>query len=503
HVSPEDIAYVIYTSGSTGIPKGIVMPHRALSFLLSWQIRQSPNPLAVTLQFASLNFDVSIQEFFASWWVGAHVVLPLGGLRQDIPALLDFMHAQKVERLFLPFVALQAMADSVSHGATLPFSLREVVTAGEQLQVNSTLTAFFEKLPGSVLENQYGPSEAHVVSAFRLDGAPSAWPRLPSIGSPVGHTQLYVLDSLGQPVPIGVAGEVFVGGTHLAHGYLARPDITAAAFVPNPFSSIPGDRLYRTGDSARWKVDGTLEFLGRLDFQVKVRGFRVELGEVESVLRMAPGLRDAAAVVREDVPGDKRLIGYVVLGTDSPLDAEALRAFLLQRLPEYMVPSAFVSLAALPLTPSGKLARNRLPAPDVDSLRGDSSFVAPRNPAEEKLASIFSSVLRLERVGVTDNFFSLGGHSLLATQVISRIRSSFGVELPLRALFEAPTVASLASRISPLLATLSALSRHPSSLSLAPRLSPSPSPSSASGSSTSSSPAPPPTTCLPSCASPG
>ncbi|WP_163871165.1 phosphopantetheine-binding protein, partial [Myxococcus eversor] len=287
----------------------------------------------------------------------------------------------------------------------------------------------------------------HVVSAFRLQGAPSSWPRLPSIGSPVGHTQLFVLDPLGQPVPIGVAGEVFVGGTHLAHGYLARPETTAQAFVPNPFSGVPGSRLYRTGDSARWKADGTLEFLGRLDFQVKVRGFRVELGEVESVLRSAPGMRDAAAVVREDVPGDKRLIGYVVLSSDSALDSEALRTFLLKRLPEYMVPSAFISLAALPLTPSGKLARKLLPAPDADTLRGDSSFVAPRNPEEEKLASLFATVLRLERVGVTDNFFALGGHSLLATQVISRIRSSFGVELPLRALFEAPTVASLAARI--------------------------------------------------------
>ncbi|NTX67798.1 AMP-binding protein, partial [Myxococcus sp. CA051A] len=248
---------------------------------------------------------------------------------------------------------------------------------------------------------------------------------------------------LGQPVPIGVSGEVYVGGTHLAHGYLARPDITAQAFVPNPFSGEEGSRLYRTGDAARWKADGTLEFLGRLDFQVKVRGFRVELGEVESVLRTAPGMSDAAAVVREDVPGDKRLIGYVVLAPDTTLDSEALRTFLLKRLPEYMVPSAFLSLAALPLTPSGKLARKLLPAPDADSLRGDSSFVAPRNPDEEKLASLFATVLRLERVGVTDNFFALGGHSLLATQVISRVRSSFGVELPLRALFEAPTVASL------------------------------------------------------------
>ncbi len=457
-VSPEANAYVIYTSGSTGIPKGIVMPHRALSFMLAWQIRQSPRPLATTLQFASLNFDVSIQELFASWWVGAKVVLPTDTLRRDIPALLDFMDRHGVERLFLPFVALQAMADSVSHGATLPRALNEVITAGEQLQVNATLVSFFERLPGCTLENQYGPSEAHVVSAYRMRGAPTSWPRLPPVGSPLGHTQLFVLDALGQPVPIGVAGEVFVGGSHLAHGYLARPALTAAAFVPNPFSGIPGDRLYRTGDSARWTADGNLEFLGRIDFQVKLRGFRIELGEVESVLRAAPGVRDAAAAVREDVPGDKRLVAYVVPASPdeapaSATTAETLRAFMLKRVPEYMVPSAFLTLEALPLTPSGKLARKLLPAPDAESLRGDTAFTAPRTPVEEKLAELFSTVLKLGRVSVTDNFFEMGGHSLLATQVTSRIRSSFSVELPVRDLFEAPTVAALAQRIETALRT--------------------------------------------------
>ncbi|MBZ4423348.1 non-ribosomal peptide synthetase, partial [Myxococcus sp. RHSTA-1-4] len=451
-VPPEAICYFIYTSGSTGRPKGIVMPHGAVSYLLAWQNPRSVNPSGVTLQFASLNFDVSFQELFSTWWMGGTVLLPTGGLRQDIPALLEFMDRHAVERLFLPFVALQAMADAVAHGATPPRALVEVVTAGEQLQVTPALVAFFEKLPGCVLENQYGPSEAHVVSAYRLQGPPSTWPRLPCIGSPLAHTQLYVLDAYAQPCPVGVVGEVYVGGTHLAHGYLDRPDLTAKAFVPNPFSAEPGARLYRTGDAAKWKTDGTLEFLGRLDGQVKVRGFRVELGEVESVLRAAPGVRDTAAVVREVVPGDKRLVAYVVPvaspGGEAPApDAEDLRAFLQQRLPEYIVPSAFVMLEALPLTPSGKLARNLLPAPDAASLRGDQPFTLPRTPLEEKLAELFANILRLPQVSVTDSFFEMGGHSLLATQVISRIRSALGVELPLRALFEAPTVAALASRI--------------------------------------------------------
>ncbi|WP_164003013.1 non-ribosomal peptide synthetase, partial [Pyxidicoccus caerfyrddinensis] len=443
-VSPESNCYFIYTSGSTGRPKGVFMPHRALSYLLAWQHPRSVRPAGVTLQFASLSFDVSFQELFSTWWAGGTLLLPTGGLRQDIPALLEFMNQHAVERLFLPFVALQAMADAVSHGATLPRALVEVVTAGEQLQVTPALVAFFEALPGCVLENQYGPSETHVVSAYRLQGLPSTWPKLPCIGAPLEHTQLYVLDAHGQPCPVGVPGELFIGGTHLAHGYLDRPDMTAKAFVPNPFSTEPGARLYRTGDAAKWKADGTVDFLGRLDGQVKLRGYRVELGEVESVLRAAPNVRDAAAVVRE-VGGDKRLVAYVVPAGE--VDAEGLRGFLQQRLPEYMVPSAFVMLEALPLTPSGKLARNLLPAPDAESLRGNAPFTAPRNPMEEKLAELFAAVLRLPQVSVTDNFFELGGHSLLATQVISRIRSRLRVELPLRVLFEAPTVAALATRI--------------------------------------------------------
>ncbi|HZI15720.1 MAG TPA: condensation domain-containing protein, partial [Myxococcus sp.] len=384
---------------------------------------------------------------FSTWWAGGTLVLPTGGLRQDMPALLAFMARTGVERLFLPFVALQALADAVAHGAPVPTSLSEVVTAGEQLQVTPALVAFFQKLPGCVLENQYGPSETHVVSALRLQGAPSTWPALPSIGRPLPHCELYVLDSHGQPCPVGVPGELFLGGAHLAHGYFGRPELTAQKFLPHPFSTVPGARLYRTGDSARWKADGTVEFLGRLDGQVKLRGFRIELGEVEAALRAAPGVRDAAAVVREDALGDRRLVAYVVSAPAQQPDVSALRTLLQQRLPEYMVPSAFVPLEALPLTPSGKLARKLLPAPDASSLRGDAPFTAPRTPAEEKLAELFAALLRLPRVGVTDSFFALGGHSLLATQLISRIRSALGVELPLRALFEAPTVEALAARI--------------------------------------------------------
>ncbi|HYO67456.1 MAG TPA: amino acid adenylation domain-containing protein, partial [Archangium sp.] len=446
-LSPESACYVIYTSGSTGKPKGVALPHRALSNLLEWQLRQSVLPAPTTLQFASLSFDVSFQELFSTWCSGGTLVIPTAPVRQDMPALLAYLERHGVQRLFLPFVALQALADAVAHGAPLPTHLREVVTAGEQLQVTPALVALFERLPGCVLENQYGPSETHVVSAHRLHGPPASWPRLPPIGSPLPHTPLYVLDAQGQPCSVGVQGELFIGGVQLALGYHARPQLTAEKFVPNPFSREPGARLYRTGDRARWRADGTVEYLGRLDGQVKVRGFRIEQGEVEAALREVPGVRDAAALVREDSPGDKRLVGYVVLDSGTAWEPETLRQSLARRLPEYMVPSALVRLETLPLTPSGKLARRLLPAPDADSLRGAAPFVAPRTPVEQTLADTFSTVLGLPRLSVTDNFFSLGGHSLLATQIVSRLRSSLGVELPLRALFEAPTVESLARRV--------------------------------------------------------
>jgi amino acid adenylation domain-containing protein/natural product biosynthesis luciferase-like monooxygenase protein len=446
-VPPESACYVIYTSGSTGRPKGVALPHRALSNLLAWQLGQSVKPGATTLQFASLSFDVSFQELFSTWCAGGTLVMPTAPVRRDMPALLDLMARTGVERMFLPFVALQALADAVAHGARLPQRLREVVTAGEQLQVTPAVVALFERLPGCVLENQYGPSETHVVSAYRLQGAPASWPRLPPIGAPLPDTRLYVLDAHGQPCAIGVQGELFLGGVQVAHGYHGRPELTAERFVPDPFSREPGARLYRTGDRARWKAEGVVEFLGRMDGQVKVRGFRIELGEVEAALRAAPGVRDAAAVVREDVPGDKRLVGYVVLPPDTAWAPESLRETLKRRLPEYMVPSALVRLDALPLTPSGKLARRLLPAPDADSLRGEAPFVAPRSPLEQSLAEVFASVLGLPKVGVTDNFFALGGHSLLATQVVSRLRASLKLEVPLRELFESPTVEALALRL--------------------------------------------------------
>ncbi|QSQ14838.1 non-ribosomal peptide synthetase [Myxococcus landrumensis] len=448
-VSPETHCYFVYTSGSTGRPKGIVMSHRAVGNMLGWLLKRTVTPKATTLQFASLNFDVSFQEMFGTWCLGGRVLLMTPALRQDPSAMLRYMVRHRVERLFLPFVALQALCDAAGSEEVLP-PLTEVVTAGEQLQVTPALVSFFERLPGCVLENQYGPSEAHVVTAWRASGPPSSWPALPPVGMPITNVRLYVLDANGEPCPLGVPGEVGVAGASLAHGYHGRPDLTAERFLPDTLgATAPGERYYRTGDRARWLADGNLEFLGRLDGQVKLRGFRIELGEVEVVLRSLQGVRDAVAVVREDVPGDRRLVAYVVFQEGLRVEPSELRAQVQARVPEYMVPSAFVVLPALPLAPTGKVDRKALPVPHVESSRGGSE--APRTAMERVVAEVFGPLLGLERVGVETHFFGQGGHSLLAMQAVSRLKDVVGRELPVRILFESPTVAQLAEHLEDVL----------------------------------------------------
>ncbi|MBV9108772.1 MAG: AMP-binding protein, partial [Gemmatimonadetes bacterium] len=429
--------------GSTGRPKGVAMPHRPLVNLLDWQLRQWRHPAAAaTLQFTTLSFDVAFQEIFSTWHAGGRLVLLSEEERRDLGEVLERIDAARIERLFLPAVALQHLAELAEERGRFPSALREVQTAGEQLRVTDTLRRFFAET-GAILSNQYGPSETHVATALLLPDETDEWPALPGIGVPVANARTYVLDGAGNPAPAGVPGELYLAGVCVARGYLARPALTAERFVPDAFGAA-GSRAYRTGDRARWLADGTLEFLGRVDDQVKVRGFRIEPGEVEAALQSHPSVRQAVVVVREDAPGDRRLVGYVVPAPDAEVGDAALRAHLAGRLPGYMVPGAFVVMDAFPLTPSGKVARRALPAPAVTASAGDA---APRTPAEEIVAGIFATVLRVDGVGAHGDFFALGGHSLLATRVVSRIRQAFGVELPLRALFEAPTVAGLAARI--------------------------------------------------------
>jgi amino acid adenylation domain-containing protein/non-ribosomal peptide synthase protein (TIGR01720 family) len=444
-LGPDHLAYLIYTSGSTGKPKGVAMTQRPLVNLVHWQRAVSPGAFR-TLQFASSSFDVCFQEHFCTWATGGALVLVGEEARRDAEQLWQRIAEASVERIFVPPVALYQLAEALASIGATPRSLREVITAGEALQIGPRVVELFEKT-GAVLRNQYGPSETHVVTEHVLEGPPSAWPALPPIGKPIHNVRAYVLDERRRPVPAGVRGELYFGGVQVARGYLGREDLTRERFLDDPLAGEPGARMYKTGDLARWLPDGSLEFLGRADFQVKIRGFRVELGEIEVVLAAHPAIKDAVVVAREDAPGQRRLVAYLTPGAGAPSTSE-LRSFLKDRLPDYMIPAAFVVLDALPLTASGKVNRLALPAPEEGAL-GERAHASPRGPVEEALAGIFAEVLRIpvERVGAHDGFFELGGHSLLAAQAISRVRAALGVELPVRAIFDSPTVAELAARV--------------------------------------------------------
>ncbi|MCA2657550.1 MAG: amino acid adenylation domain-containing protein [Microcystis sp. M049S2] len=454
-LQPHNLGYVIYTSGSTGQPKGVMMGQLALGNLILWQLQNTTVANeAKTLQFAPISFDVSFQEIFSTLSAGGRLVLIPEELRRDTSALLDFLEKQAIERLFLPFVALQQLAEvSVSRQFWVG-SLREVITAGEQLQITPAIAAWFRSLENCTLHNHYGPSESHVVTSFTLTNPVENWPILPPIGRAIANTQIYLLDSYLQPVPIGVPGELYIGGIALAEGYLNRPELTAERFIPNPFDPplTPLDKggeqpskLYKTGDLARFLNDGNIEYLGRIDNQVKIRGFRIELGEIEAVLSQYSDVQTTAVIVREDTPGDKRLVAYVVLNPNSQATSGELRQFLTNQLPAYLVPNTFVILESLPLTPSGKCDRRSLPVPEPQEL--SDHYIAPKSPTEEILAQIWVQVLKVERVGREDNFFELGGHSLLATQVLSRINSAFGLDLSVQIMFESPTIAGIAGYI--------------------------------------------------------
>jgi acyl-coenzyme A synthetase/AMP-(fatty) acid ligase len=339
-------------------------------------------------------------------------------------------------------VVLQMLAEEFNRNPNILAGTREFMAGGEQLQITGQISDLFSQLDSCQLFNHYGPSETHVVTSLLLPGRAGDWPALPPLGRPIINTEIYVLDRYLQPVPVGIPGELYIGGACLAHGYLKRPGLTAERFIPNSFSDKPGSRMYKTGDVTRYLADGNLEFLGRNDFQVKIRGMRVEMGEIEVELKRHPAIREAAVIFAKDNQ-DCRLIAYLVFHPGQAVDSRQVRAFLRERLPEYMLPSVITFLNEFPITPSGKIDRRALPVPekDPDSSEG---YVAPRTDLEAVLAGIFSDVLQVERIGVLDDFFELGGHSLLATQISSRVRELLHTELPVRKIFEEPTVSGLA-----------------------------------------------------------
>ncbi|HEY0734132.1 MAG TPA: amino acid adenylation domain-containing protein [Herpetosiphonaceae bacterium] len=482
-VAPTALAYAIYTSGSTGRPKGVLIPHRALTnFLCAMQEQPGFSAANTLIAVTTVAFDITGLELYLPLIAGGSLLLLSREAAADGAQLREALGR-------FPAPVMQAT----------PATWRLLLESG--WTGNPALRAFCggEALPrdlanlvsGRVAElwNLYGPTETTIWSTA---GQITQGERPVALGQPIANTQLYILDRSGQPAPIGVWGELHIGGDGLARGYRNRPDLTAEKFVPDPFSATPGSRLYRTGDLVRYRGDGTIEFQGRIDYQVKIRGFRIELGEIEHVLSAHPSIREAAVIVHTDEAGDQRLVAYVVgeqknketneqmetLAPPSPVAtgeggwgdeglltnrgeglASALREFLAERLPAYMIPAAFVALDALPRTPNGKLDRKALAADTTPVLDQSQAYVAPTTPEEEMLAEIWAGILRREQIGIHDNFFALGGHSLLATQLIARVQSAFQVELNLSTIFEAPTIAEMAYTIEDrLLEKLAALS---------------------------------------------
>ncbi len=466
HVTSDNLAYIIYTSGSTGKPKGVAIPHKAVNRLVCNTNYVKLDACDKIAQASNTSFDAATFEIWGALLHGAQLV----GISRDVmlsPHELALELRQKgITVLFLTTALFQQIVRDVPQAFA---SLRYLLFGGEAVDSRWVKKVLKKGAPQHLI-HVYGPTESTTFSSYYcVQDVPESETSLP-IGRPITNTQIYLLDGQLQPVPIGVPGELYIGGNGLARGYLNQSELTNQRFISNPFTKEPEARLYKTGDLARYRPDGNIEFLGRIDNQVKIRGFRIELGEIEAVLNQHPAVRETVVIVQEDIPAEKHLVAYVVpnrepvkVAKDIPLEgvykAEGsqeqptnlqpsdLRQFVKEKLPEYMVPSAFVVLESLPLTPNGKVNRRVLPRIDTLSLDIQEDYVAPRTPIEEELAGIWRQVLGKQHVGVHDNFFELGGHSLLATQLTSRIRDVFQVELPVRTLFEAPTVAMLARHI--------------------------------------------------------
>jgi amino acid adenylation domain-containing protein len=440
---PKDLAYVLFTSGSTGKPKGVTMTHRALSNLIRWQLENEHHSQgAVTLQFASFCFDVSFQEIFSTLCSGGRLILLSKEMKQDITSWFTLIKEKQIERLFLPFTVLQQFSIIAENSQEYLSSLREIITAGEQLQITPAISALMKCLQYCTLHNHYGPTESHVVTYFPLKGQVDKWPSFPPIGKPISNAKMRILDQGRKLVPMGVPGELCIGGAALSRGYLNRSELTLEKFIEDSY--CPGELLYRTGDMTGWLHDGNIEFIGRLDNQVKIRGFRVELGEIESKLLNYDKIKEAAIIAKTDENGDKFLCAYFV--PKNEISISRLKEYLSDNLPNYMIPSYFIQLTKIPQTHSGKIDRRSLPEPKPGKIN---EYVAPQNELENRLSMIWSEVLGIEKknIGINSNFFDLGGHSIKASILLSKIHKELNTKIPMEVLFKTPTIKKLSQHI--------------------------------------------------------
>ncbi len=463
--APENIAYVIFTSGSTGHPKAVAMPHSALSNLIQWQLENSEcSAGSNTLQFSSFSFDVSFQELFSTWCNGGKLIMIDEEQRKDPVVLWNVLVRQKINRLFIPFFALQLLAEGyqdaveqIPDGRLSRTSIQEIVTAGEQLKITPAIRTLFQKTPDCRLYNHYGPSETHVCTALDLGSSPKTWENIPTIGKPIANECVCILDPYLNPVPVGVYGEMYIGGKGLAQGYLDRDDLTKARFIENPFKrakNVSNERLYKTGDLAKYRTDGTIEYKGRKDDQVKIRGYRIELAEIENILIAQPEVKEAIVGVhsRGKTFQDKYLIAYVVFEngvTKNMLQhKKILRKVIQQHLPEYMHPNAYQFLDALPLTPSGKVDRKAL-AFLTNNISFNKEYVDPFTKTEGILANIWANAFDIaaDEIDTKTNFMELGGDSLIAIRIVRKIRKKFDVVIKIKDIFDAESIQSLALMI--------------------------------------------------------
>ena len=449
----QDGLYILFTSGSTGRPKAVFMTHGPVCNLISWQAKCYTGIAPKTLQRTSIAFDVSFQEIFSTICFGGHLVIADENIRMDISQMCDFLRSEDIERTFLPVVSLKQLAEIHNIKSFVFKSLKEIICAGEQLKINASIIRFFRDNQ-CALENQYGPTEAHVVSAYRMEESSIRWPELPPIGKPVDNTRIYILDAWDKLVPVGVYGELYIGGMQLANGYIGNDALTNKAFINDPFAKDTNARMYRTGDFGRYREDGNIEFLGRKDSQVKIRGYRVELAEIELALSAIPEIEDA--VVTTFVPGSEqelKLLAYFTTKQKLSASVKSIRQSLAQRLPGYMLPdiASFIHLKEFPVNSNGKIDRVNLPSPE--SLHAGKSHIdlPSRSEVENVVASIWSGVLGIQNIQGHESFSEIGGHSLLAIQIVSRVNELFGIVVPLRVILGSGTIVTMANAIEDLL----------------------------------------------------